>query len=254
MTFPSHRSGHRLLAVLLPLLACAGPRTDVEPPSPVPVEAEIERLSDGTHWFRNSAEYRAIALQTYRFATERLRLLAAGRDRGSWAVILDADETILDNSEYQKRLAATGATFDNETWNAWVREEAAGAVPGAVEFIRTAHELGGRIAIVTNRDEAVCDPTRSNLRELDVAFDVVLCRPPSSGDKNPRFAAVANGTAAPGLPPLTVLLWVGDNIQDFPALTQEIRREGPAAFDAFGRSYIVLPNPMYGSWERNPRR
>ena len=244
----------RLLpALLLPLAACAGTRAGVELPAPIPIEAEVE-LPGNTHWFRNSAEYRAVAHQTYRLAAERLRLLAAGRASGTWAVILDADETVLDNSEYQKRIAAANTSFDPQTWNAWVREEAATAIPGAAEFIAAARELGGRIAIVTNRDEEVCGPTRANLRQLGIDVDVVLCRPPSSGDKNPRFAAVANGTAAPGLPPLAVLLWVGDNIQDFPALTQDLRFRDAQAFDAFGRSYIILPNPMYGSWERNPRR
>lgn len=238
---------------LLLLAACApaGPR--VEPPHPVPIEVEVE-LGNAAHWFRNSAEYRAIALQTYRLAGERLRELAAGRAEGSWAVILDADETVLDNSEYQKRLAAADARFDIRTWNDWVHEEAATPVPGAADFIRTARQLGGRVALVTNRDEEVCEATRRNLADLAIDVDVVLCRPPSSSDKNPRFAAVANGTAAPGLPPLTILMWIGDSIQDFPALTQDLRDAAPAAYDAFGRTYIILPNPMYGSWERNPRR
>jgi acid phosphatase len=243
----------QLPVVLSLLAACASARTDVEPPAPIPITAEVDFTND-VHWFRNSAEYQAVALQTYRMATDRLRELSAGRVAGSWAVVLDADETVLDNSEYQKRLAARKQTFANDTWNAWVREEAAGTIPGAPEFMQAAHDMGGRIAIVTNRDEAVCDATRSNLRRAGVTPDVVLCRPPASGDKNPRFAAVANGSAAPGMPPLAVLMWVGDNIQDFPALTQGVLDQGPSALDAFGRTYIMLPNPMYGSWERKPRR
>ena len=53
------------------------------------------------------------------------------------------------------------------------------------------------------------------------------------------------------LPPLDVLMWVGDNIQDFPRLTQSIRTAADSAFADFGETYIALPNPMYGSWERN---
>ena len=242
----------QLLALSL-LAACASGRSDVELPAPIPIPAEVDFTND-VHWFRNSAEYKAIALQTYRMATDRLRELSAGRVAGSWAVILDADETVLDNSEYQKRLAARKQTFANDTWNAWVREGTAGVIPGAPEFTQAAHDMGGRVAIVTNRDEGVCDATRSNLRRAGITADVVLCRPPASGDKNPRFAAVANGSAAPGLPPLAVLMWVGDNVQDFPALTQAVLDHGPSALDAFGRTYIMLPNPMYGSWERNPRR
>ncbi|MGH7754589.1 MAG: hypothetical protein ACREN5_17425, partial [Gemmatimonadales bacterium] len=101
----------------------------------------------------------------------------------------------------------------------------------------------------------VCPDTRANMQALGLAFDVVLCRVAGVSDKNPRFHAVANGTAAPGvLPALAVLLWVGDNIQDFPSLTQAVREQGDAAWAPFGNSYIVLPNPMYGSWEANAPR
>lgn len=211
-------------------------------------------LPRDVHWVRNSAEYHAITIQTYRAATDRVREVAAARARGSWAVILDADETVLDNSEYQRRLALSGATYASDTWNAWVREQAATAVPGAAAFIRTARELGGRVAIVTNRDDEVCDPTRANLRSLGIEVDVVLCRRMGVSDKNPRFAAVAEGSAAPGMAALEVVLWVGDNIQDFPGQSQDVRTQAASAFDAFGRTYFVLPNPMYGSWERNPAR
>lgn len=242
----------RVLALLVFLPACGTSRSDTVLPNPVPIPAEVD-LPTAVHWFRNSAEYRASALQTFRLATERLRELSAGRPAGSWAVILGADETVLDNSVYRRRLAAANARFDMESWNAWVAEGAATAIPGAADFIRAAADMGGRVAIVTNRDERLCDTTLENLRVLGIEVDVLLCRP-SSGDKNPRFAAVANGSAAPGLPPLAVLMWVGDSIHDFPTLTQDVRDAGGAALDAFGRTYFILPNPMNGSWERNPRR
>lgn len=240
------------IAVVLAVAGCSG-RASVEPPAPVPIE-DVETLPAGVHWVRNSAEYRALVRQTFVLATERIRTLSAGRATGTWAVIIDADETILDNSEYNKRLAITGTVYEEDSWAAWAREESAPPVPGAIAFLDTVAALGGRIAIVTNRPEAVCDATRQNLRNVRAHFDVVLCRPPSSGDKNPRFAAVANGSAAPGMPPLAVLLWIGDDIQDFPAATQDLRSRGPDAFAAFGRNWIILPNPMYGSWTRNPRR
>ncbi|HET7746393.1 MAG TPA: 5'-nucleotidase, lipoprotein e(P4) family, partial [Vicinamibacteria bacterium] len=73
--------------------------------------------------------------------------------------------------------------------------------------------------------------------------------------KNPRFERVQKGTAAEGLPPLEVLLWIGDNIQDFPGLRQDVVRADPeAALAPFGTRYFAIPNPMYGSWERNPPR
>jgi 5'-nucleotidase (lipoprotein e(P4) family) len=206
-------------------------------------------VPNALHWFRNSAEYRALALQTYRAATERIKDLARGRTPGSWAVVLDADETTLDTSEYQYRNAVRGARFDNATWHAWVRERRSRLVPGADGFLAEVRRLGGRVAIVTNRDEAICADTRANLEALGIRDALVLCRSVVS-DKNPRYRAVAEGTA--GQPPAEVLMWVGDNIQDFPELQQDARdREGGLAL--FGDRYFMLPNPIYGSWESLPR-
>ena len=70
-------------------------------------------------------------------------------------------------------------------------------------------------------------------------------------DKNPRFEAVARGTTPAGLPPLEVVAFVGDNILDFPGQSQALRKEPDEAFAAFGARFFVLPNPMYGSWEKN---
>jgi 5'-nucleotidase (lipoprotein e(P4) family) len=234
-------------------------RGQPRPPNPVPLPETRRELNvplppssfvGSIHWWRNSAEQRAVFVQTYRWAGERLRELAAREPRGGWAVIMDADETTLDNSPYQLRRNGQNLAYSSESWAAWVREKAAPATPGAAEFTRMVHELGGRVAIVTNRDDNVCPETRDNLRQVGIAIDVVLCRVQGQSDKGPRFAAVQSGTGT-GLPALRVLMWVGDNIQDFPQLTQDVRGQ-PSVPDPFGRSYVILPNPMYGSWERNP--
>lgn len=224
-------------------------------PAPAPVPAPVAGVpKNDVHWARSSAEHRGIFLQTYRLAGERLRELAAGRQAGTWAVILDADESVLDNSEYQRRLAERGARFDVGTWNDWVREAAADSLPGAAGFMRTVRELGGRVAIVTNRDEEVCAPTRTNLAQLTIVTDVVLCQAPGEVGKSDRFTAVQNGTTGTALPPLDVIMFVGDNIQDFPGQTQQLRDSAPQTYASFGRSWFLLPNPMYGSWERNDWR
>ncbi len=239
----------RLLPALVLITAACGARTAPAQPSPTEL-----RLPLDIHWVRNSAEYRAAAFQTYRAASERIRAAADSLEPGTWAVILDADETVLDNSEYQRRLAERNASFDNETWNAWVREEAATEVPGSGAFISLVRSLGGRVAIVTNRDEVVCPDTRRNLDALGIRVDVMLCRQPGPSDKNPRFQSVQQGTTAADLPALRVIAWVGDNIQDFPGLTQQTRTGDAAAFAEFGRRYFLIPNPMYGSFESNPHR
>jgi 5'-nucleotidase (lipoprotein e(P4) family) len=238
--------------VALALVGCAS-RTASSPAARPPAPA-AEAMPTAIHWTRNSAENRALLIQIYRGAEEQLARLAQGRPTGGWAVILDADETVLDNSTYQKERAAVDSGFTADSWNAWVRRASATALPGAGEFIRRARSLGGRVVIVTNRDEVTCEETRANFRSLGITVDAVLCRPLGSSDKNPRFQGVEAGTTTAGLPALPVLMWVGDNIQDFPRLAQSIRTMPDSAFAQFGRRYIVLPNPMYGSWEANERR
>jgi len=239
------------------LLACTPSAGTVAPaPAPTPAmgtAASSDTIPASVRWYRASAERRAIYLQTYRLATAALERRAAGLAAGSWAVILDADETVLDNSPYQQDLARRRTTFDAATWNAWVMRGAAAALPGAPEFTRRAHELGARVVIVTNRDEPQCDATRANLQRVAIAADAVLCRTDqSSSFKDARFEAVAAGAPPSPLPALRVVMWVGDNIQDFPRLRQDVRSASDGAFAEFGDRFIVLPNPMYGSWERNP--
>ena len=233
------------------LAACAPATAPPAAPSPEgAVALPGTPLPNDIRWVRSAAEHDAIFLQTYRAATAEVREEAARRRPGTWAVILDADETVLDNSEYQRRLARSGGTFSSDTWNAWVREEEAAALPGATEFIATVQDLGGRVAIVTNRDASVCPETRANLVALGIRPDAVLCQTGPS-DKNPRFELVRSGATPEGLPPLEVIVWVGDNIQDFPELTQAAAA-APGALAPFGERYFLLPNPMYGSWERLP--
>lgn len=222
------------------LAACASaPRTS-DP-------ASASHVFDGLHWFRNSAEQRAIYEQTYRAAFEAARSLSAGLEEGTWAVILDVDETVLDNSEYERRLRDGGQPYDDASWGAWVLEEAAPTLPGAKAFIdRVRSELGGRIVFVTNRKQSQCAATDANLRRVGITFDFILCDREGRRDKNARFRAVTEGTEGHG--PLTVLLWVGDNIKDFPSHSQKSRDD----LSDFGVKYFLLPNPMYGSWQAVP--
>ena len=230
-----------------------GPEGAAEAVAPAMEPPTVENAPDRhreVHWARTAAEYRALALQAYHVGWEKVQEHAEGLESGSWAVIMDADETVLDNSDFERRIAETGTPFEEPMWDAWVMEEAAELVPGAGEFIERVESAGGRIAIVTNRDERLCPATRRNLAELGVHPAVMLCET-DTGEKEPRFRMVREGTASDTLPPLEIVAWFGDNIGDFPDLEQS-DRTGPAErFALFGERYFVLPNPMYGSWMGN---
>ena len=246
------RGSRTVLVVVLAGCATTPPAT----PRPAPqttttsVAQPVARpLPKEIRWFRNSAEYRALALLVYRDASSHLPSLTQQLTPDSWGVILDADETVLDNSEYQRRRALVDSGYSESSWSAWVRERAATAVPGAVEFTTLVKTMHGRVAIVTNRADSLCTPTRENLERVGVRADLVLCQQAGEGDKNVRFQRIQSGAAAASIPSLTIVEWIGDNIQDFPRLTQAARNDS-TALAQFGRRYFVLPNPMYGSWER----
>ena len=230
----------------------AGPVAPPAPPAPAASTAEApKQVPEAVRWVRDSAEHRALFLQVYRAATARVEREPSRRAAGTWAVVLDADETTIDNSVYQIERARAGRPFDAESWRAWCARREAVPLPGAAAFLSRVRELGGKIAIVTNRTEAECPDTEAVFLAHGLAYDAMLCRPEGSpSDKNPRFEAVANGTAREGLPPLDVVAFVGDNILDFPGQSQEVRKQGDSAFAPFGVRYFLLPNPMYGSWER----
>lgn len=241
-------SMRRTLSVLLLLAAvsCA--------PNPAPVvsasAAPAERVApEAIRWVRNSAEYHAALYQVYRLATTRVEQAVAKMPAGSWAIILDADETVLDNSLYQLERAKLGLGFTPETWNLWVKRREATPLPGSVSFLARVRALGGRIAIVTNRLESECADTRAVFDAFKLAYDAMLCRMDGTpSDKNPRFAAVAEGRSSASSAPVLVVAVVGDNILDFPGLSQQSRAQGAPAFSEFGVRYFLVPNPMYGSW------
>ncbi|HEU0037203.1 MAG TPA: HAD family acid phosphatase [Kofleriaceae bacterium] len=213
-------------------------------------ELPIAPLGLDIKYFQRAAERRALSLQAYAIASAKLEAKAASAS-GTWGVVLDIDETTLDNSPYQKSRADLGLGYSPATWTTWVNQRAAVAIPGALAFTQQVKQLGGKVVFVSNRLAATeCAQTEDNLHAQGFAYDGILCKTTTS-DKNPRFDALAQGTAIAGLPALDVVMFVGDNITDFPALTQEIRKQPDAAFGAFGDRFFVLPNPMYGSWEKN---
>ena len=243
---------------LLPLLslACA-------PVTPAPTKASGTTSSVAAsrvptkelHWLRGSAEYRALTIQTYRAALRAAAEASAGRPAGSWAVAVDADETIIDNSGYEVELQRQGLVHTDPAWKAWVHRGERKAIPGAAAFLAGARQLGGRVAVVTNTLQSLCGDVAANLDSLGLPYDILVCRLEDAGDrKEGRWRSIADGTARPDLGPVEILVWVGDNIQDFPGQSQALREKDEPAFADFGVRFFALPNPVYGTWEKNPPR
>ena len=199
------------------------------------------------HWIRTSAEYQALTQQVFTHAESRLRRIVEGLGERPWAVAMDADETILDNSTY----FLLQGQWEDKTWVNWVKSKQAGLVPGARGFIRRVHEMGGKVAVVTNRRHSLNDFTTANLKMHGIEWDCIQGKE-ETGEKEGRWRNVSNGSTACG--DVEIVMWIGDNIHDFPDLDQSPRLGTPDNYSRFGVTYFVLPNPVYGSWEGNPPR
>ena len=234
------------IAALAVIIASALPAALVAQAPPPELQGGLE-----IKWMRDSEEYAAIARQLYRNAERAVTDAARRQPRGSaWAVVLDMDETALDNSAHQLERLAYRVPFDSSEWNAWTRRVEAGAVPGVADFIAAVRRLGGHVAWISNRVESVREATRVNLaaRGLWNDDDRLCLEPEPASRKTARRAEVAsgsgrcswNGTA------MTVLAFVGDQMSDFPQTGEQDPDAGRD--EAFGVRYFLLPNAMYGAW------
>lgn len=282
-----HGSSFLLPAVLL--LAFGTSATAQTPANSSPTAAAANDQTLAVLWMQRAAEYRAACLQAYRAAALALpETLGDPRwtaclEQGSVdfysalppAVILDVDETVLDNSAFAARNVQDGKSFDGAAWAAWVREQQAGAIPGALAYVQEAQQLGLRVIYVTNRkadsqkEGAVSteeSDTRANLKKLGFPIveqegeDVVLCAG-EIGDKAARRAKVCQS--------FRVVQLVGDNLGDFAPGTEPRRAadtpRGAAVECAqveadrarlveamagwWGQRWILIPNPSYGGFE-----
>ncbi len=228
-------------------------------------------LLNAALWVQNSAEYKANARQVYANAQ---RALDAAIADGSWsateqtnaanlplAVILDLDETALNNIKFEARAIRVGVTYAQPLWDDWVGKGEATAVPGAGAFLDYAmKEKHVTPFYITNRkSKTEGKGTLANLDTLkypvvtvpdtvDTTTDNVLMRGErpewDARDKTPRRDWVAQR--------YRVLLLIGDDLNDFVNAADKSESERDALVEQYagnwGSRWFILPNPMYGSW------
>lgn len=241
---------------LLFLLGMRGRHSDVPPQND---------LLNATLWSSNSIEYKANALAVFQLARIRLdqaladpawsALAQVGAGEKPTAVIADVDETLLDNSAYQAWLIRSGQSFSSRTFAVWVRDARAGAIPGAVEFANYAVTKGVTMFYVTNRDAPEETATRVNMEALGFPMgggvDTFLMngeRPEWTSRKSTRRDLIAATHR--------VVLLLGDNYGDFSDDYGQPEAGRLASFERnlphFGRDWLTLANPQYGSFETAP--
>jgi len=206
---------------------------------------------------QRAAEYRALVYQSFNFARmmldsdlekKNLKLLPKSERRKPRAVIVDVDETVLDNSPHQAELIKLRLPFTNSLWTDWCNKRAAKAIPGAVDFLSYAAQKGARVFYVTNRNESEKQATIDNLKSVgfpDVSNETVVVRGTESS-KELRRQKISEK--------YRIVLLAGDNLNDLAQVFErksidERFAEVEKARQEFGKRFIVLPNAMYGDWE-----
>jgi acid phosphatase len=222
-------------------------------------------ILNATLWMQRSVEYKANCLAA--FALARIRLDQALADpkwtgapaeqTGAYeslppAVIIDVDETLLDNSYYQVWMIRADQTFSSKTWTQFVSAQISTAMPGALEFAKYADAKGVKVFYVTNRSAEEEAPTRQNMEKLGFPMggnvDTFLM-----ARKKPDWGSAKGTRRAHITKDYRVLLNIGDNFGDFSDAYRGSEAERLKAYEAnierWGREWIMLPNPAYGSFD-----
>ena len=223
-----------------------------------PERINSHEMLNATLWQQTSAEYVAITNQVYRLARKSLdqaladtSWTAALEQAGDYshlppAVMLDIDETVLDNGPYEARIIKRLGQYSPSTFAEWCRDENAPAVPGAKMFLDYAVKQNVAVFYYSARREKLRDCTVRNMRELGLPLP-----------EDSRLL-LSNGTSKSGYREMIarhyrILLLVGDNLEDFvdgsksdPASRRELALR---YVQRWGRQWIVLPNSIYGHWE-----
>jgi 5'-nucleotidase (lipoprotein e(P4) family) len=242
---------------ILLLLLCITLLSACKPKAKQPVSAEAtppnnEYLIQSVLWFERSGEMMALYYQGYNLAKKNLDLYLSKniKSKRKKAVIVDIDETVLNNSPYETRLLRSDSVYTNETWNQWVTAAKADTLPGAYTFLKYASSKGVEVFYVSNRDSAYRQPTLQNLKRFNLPWadekHLLLKGEKENGKESRRRKIAAE---------YDIILLCGDNLGDFYFVFDD--RMQNQAIDSvlkykaeFGKRFIVFPNPMYGDWEK----
>ncbi len=223
----------------------------------VQATADNEYQAGATLWMQKAGEYRALAYQAFNLARwqldadfdkKNIKKLPKVDQKRPRAVVVDIDETVLDNSPAQAFNIKNRLPFGLKDWYAWGEMRKAKAIPGAVDFLNYANSKNVRVFFVTNRDNVQKQATIDNLMNVgfaNVSDENVILRTTESSKEARRQAIAAK---------YRIILLMGDNLDD---LSNVFERKSIA--DRFGevdkvkgdwgKRWIVLPNAMYGTWE-----
>lgn len=241
------------MAIILVVCGFVGPNSQMTIPCYAAEQYSTKDLNEqlvmATLWVQTSAEFRALCYQAFNLAKMNLDAFLSGYGGSKpVAVIVDADETVIDNSDYEAFLIGKDFGYSSKTWTPWMAAAQAKAMPGAKEFLNYAKDKGVEIFYVTNRKMVGYEGTEKNLQALGFPFvdkKHLLLRTDTS-NKQPRRDIVAKD--------YEIAFLMGDNLNDFLSVfakksVADRFAETDKIKDQWGKMFIMLPNPMYGEWE-----
>lgn len=236
-------------------------------------EASAHHNFNSVLWYQTSAEFRANSLQTYRQATDLLGKAKSDHQWTVWpqtnatqlppAIIVDIDETILDNSPAAAQDVLTNAAFSTESWDRWVSLAKADAVPGAVAFVNAAEALGIKVLYISNREcsqragnTSVCPQKADTFNNLK-AVGIQQITPSQIWLKaeQPDWTSEKESRRQLAMQRYRIIMSVGDDFGDFlPNVKKNITPAQRAALvdqyqSHWGTKFFMLTNPTYGSWD-----
>jgi len=214
-----------------------------------PQNNEAFALINATTWVQNSGEFTALNLQAYQFAKLRLtQIITQEPSEKPRAIVLDIDETVLDNSNYEAFLIQNAKDFNIEDWEKWTELAQADPIPGALDFLNFTKNNGVEIFYLTNRRENERAVTLENLKKHNFPYsdnEHLILRTEEASKENRRQKIAEK---------YNIVLFFGDNLGDFSDIYYNQDGKTPKEKvleqpELFGTKFILLPNPMYGSWE-----
>ena len=213
------------------------------------VQTSTEFAANNIQTFNNASKALDMAIQdkTWTAALEQKNNFSSKKP----AIIVDVDETVLDNSSFQSRTILSGLSYPNG-WAKWVNESKASAVEGVYEFLHHANDNDVKIFYVTNRLESFREPTIKNLKRLGLPFDdnkntLIMRVDENVRDKTERRRNIADD--------YRIILLVGDQLTDFISTKEayvfhsDRKKLAKKYSDMWGSKWFMITNPTYGRWE-----
>ncbi|VTS23759.1 5'-nucleotidase, lipoprotein e(P4) family [Streptococcus pseudoporcinus] len=211
-------------------------------------QARSKENTMSTLWYQNAEEAKALYLQGYQLATDRLKNQLEQKSDKPYSIVLDIDETVLDNSPYQAQNIKEGTTFNPKSWDKWVQKKEAKPVAGAKDFLQFADQSGVQIYYISDRTVKQVDATMENLKKEGLPVQDkshFLFLEEGVKSKESRRQKVKENT--------NLIMLFGDNLVDFADFSKKSHPDRQKLLnelhEEFGRKFIIFPNPMYGSWE-----